>query len=253
MLCSFVRCRHNSNGCCVHCSPLESFDEAYLKEQNIKHLSYHSYLRKMTSGVDRGKFLALEDISCSIKSGCKDHPPWPRGICSKCQPNAITLNRQLYRHVDNVAFENPDLVERFLNYWRTTGHQRIGHLYGNYEIHSDVPLGIRAIVVAIYEPPQESSRDSVKLLPDEREPIVEELARSLGLRSVGWIFTDLLADDMQKGTVKHNRNITSHFLSAQECIMAGHYQNLHPNPCRFASSGNFGSKFVTVCVTGNRN
>lgn len=49
----------------------------------------------MTSGVDRGKFLALEDVSCRIKSGCKDHPPWPKGICSKCQPNAVTLNRQV--------------------------------------------------------------------------------------------------------------------------------------------------------------
>lgn len=102
----------------------------------------------------RGKFIQLDDISCRVKTGCKDHPPWPRGICSKCQPSSITLNRQTYRHVDNVMFENPSLVERFLNYWRNTGHQRIGYLYGRYEIHSDVPLGIRAVVVAIYEPPQ---------------------------------------------------------------------------------------------------
>lgn len=246
-------CRHNSNGCCVHCSPLEPFDEIYLKEQNIKHLSFHSYLRKMTSGADRGKFLALEDISCRIKTGCKDHPPWPKGICSKCQPNAITLNQQTYRHIDNVVFENPNLVERFLNYWRTTGHQRIGFLYGKYEIHSDVPLGIRANVVAIYEPPQESTRDSVRLLAGERENIVDELASKLGLRRVGWIFTDLLAEDTQKGTVKHVRSIDSHFLSAQECIMAGMFQNQHKNPCRFASNGFFGSKFATVCVTGDAN
>lgn len=245
-------CRHNSNSRCVHCSALEPYDEAYLREHNIKHMSFHSYLRKMTSGVDRGKFLSLEDISCRIKSGCKDHPPWPRGICSKCQPNAITLNQQSYRHVDNVAFENTNLVERFLNYWRSTGHQRIGFLYGTYEIHTDVPLGIRANVVAIYEPPQESSRDSIRLLPDDREQVVQQLAERLGLRRVGWIFTDLLADDVQKGTVKHTRNIESHFLSAQECIMAGDYQNLHPNACRYASSGSFGSKFVTVCVTGDK-
>jgi len=102
----------------------------------------------------RGKFIQLDDISCRIKTGCKDHPPWPRGICSKCQPNSITLNRQTYRHVDNVMFENASLVERFLNYWRSTGHQRIGYLYGRYEVHTDVPLGIRAVVAAIYEPPQ---------------------------------------------------------------------------------------------------
>ncbi|KYM92095.1 Nuclear protein localization protein 4 like protein [Atta colombica] len=244
-------CRHGARGCCVHCSPLEPFDEIYLKEQNIKHLSFHSYLRKLTAGVDRGKFIQLDDISCRIKTGCKDHPPWPRGICSKCQPNSITLNRQTYRHVDNVMFENASLVERFLNYWRSTGHQRIGYLYGRYEVHSDVPLGIRAVVAAIYEPPQESTKDTIRLLPDEREALVEELGRTLNLRRVGWIFTDLIADDVKKGTVKHVRNIESHFLSAQECIMAGYFQNRYPNPCRFSPNGYFGSKFVTVCVTGD--
>lgn len=244
-------CRHGSNGCCVHCSPLEPFDEAYLKERNIKHMSFHTYLRKLTAGVDRGKFVYLEDMSCRIKPGCKDHPPWPKGICSKCQPNAVTLNRQVYRHVDNAMFENAQLVERFLDYWRTTGHQRLGFLYGRYEVHTDVPLGIRATVAAIYEPPQESTRDRITLLRDEREELVEYIASKLGLRRVGWIFTDLVADDLQKGTVKHVRNKDSHFLSAQECITAGYFQNKHPNPCRFSPSSYFGSKFVTICVTGD--
>lgn len=75
-------CRHNSNGCCVHCSPLEPWDETYLKEQKIKHFSFHSHLKKLTSGVDRGKFVALEDLNCKIKTGCRDHPPWPKGICA---------------------------------------------------------------------------------------------------------------------------------------------------------------------------
>lgn len=147
-------------------------------------MSFHSYIRKLTSGVDRGKFVALEDLNCRIRSGCTDHPVWPKGICSKCQPSAITLNRQLYRHVDNVVFENAALVERFLNYWRTTGHQRLGFLYGTYEVHTDVPLGLKAHVAAIYEPPQESTRDSLKLLDDELAAEVDELASSLGLKKV---------------------------------------------------------------------
>ena len=61
---------------------------------------------------------------------------------------------QRYRHVDYVQFENPFIVEQFLNYWRSTGNQRIGMMYGRYEHHEKVPLGIRASVAAIYEPPQ---------------------------------------------------------------------------------------------------
>ncbi|XP_066982321.1 nuclear protein localization protein 4 homolog isoform X1 [Macrobrachium rosenbergii] len=245
-------CHHGINSKCIHCTPLDPWDEAYLKEQNIKHLSFHSYLRKITSGVDKGKFISLENVDCKIKSGCKDHPPWPKGICSKCQPSAITLNRQSYRHVDNVMFENRNLVERFLNYWRLTGHQRLGFLYGRYEPHMDVPLGIKATVAAVYEPPQESSRDHVKLSPDPKKEVVDEIAKHLGLKCVGWIFTDLVPLDASKGTVRYLRHADSYFLSAHEVITAAHLQSLHPNPCKISPDGTYGSKFVTVIVTGDK-
>jgi len=244
-------CLHGDKSSCIHCLSIEPYDADYLKEHNIKHMSFHAYMRKLTSGLDKGKFANLENISCRIKPGCTAHPPWPRGVCSKCQPKAITLNSQPYRHVDHVVFENPMLVERFLHYWRATGTQRMGFLYGRYDVHLDVPLGIKGIVAAIYEPPQESSRDSVKLLDDPHQKVVGEMAATLGLSCIGWIFTDLLTEDASKGTVRHFRNADNHFLSAQECIMAGHFQSLHPNPCPMSSSGSFGSKFVTVCVTGN--
>jgi len=41
-----------------------------------------------------------------------------------------------------------------------------------------------------------------------------------------------------------------YFINIQECIIAGKLQDAHPNPCRLALSGNYGSKFVTVIVTG---
>lgn len=200
--------------------------------------------------MDRGKFVAFDDINCTIKGGCREHPPWPKGICSKCQPSAITLNRQTYRHVDNVMFENTGIVDEFLNYWRISGNQRIGFLYGTYEASNDVPLGVRARIVSIYEPPQESTKNAIKLLDDEHEAEVQEMAELLGLKKVGWIFTDLLNHETISGKVKQLRGIDTFFLTAKECILAGHFQNLNPNPCRYSSNGFIGSKFVTVCVTG---
>nr|SVE87366.1 EOG090X05T8 [Daphnia similis] len=244
-------CLHGDNSSCIHCLPLEPYDASYLKDLNVKHMSFNAYLRKLSSGLDGGKYANLDNISCRIKPGCTGHPPWPKGVCSKCQPKAITLNSQPYRHVDNIVFENPNLVEQFLHYWRVTGRQRIGFLYGKFDVHLDVPLGIKGTVAAIYEPPQESTRDSVRLLPDSRQSLVDRLAAKLGLSCIGWIFTDLVAEDISKGTVRNFRNAETHFLSAQECVMAGHFQSLHPNPCRFSSDGYFGSKFVTVCVTGD--
>ena len=105
-------------------------------------------------------------------------------------------------------FENGNLVNRFLNYWRCSGHQRIGYLYGRYEVYDGVPLGIRAVVSAIYEPPQETSRDSVKLtLPDPQEGFIDDLAQRLNMCRIGWIFTDLIPDETQvnKGLVTHHR------------------------------------------------
>lgn len=51
-------------------------------------------------------------------------------------------------------FDHPVIVERFLDGWRKSGRQRAGLLLGRYTEFEDVPLGIRAIVSAIYEPPQ---------------------------------------------------------------------------------------------------
>ncbi|XP_058477209.1 nuclear protein localization protein 4 homolog isoform X2 [Solea solea] len=245
-------CRHGALGKCVHCVPLEPFDEDYLNHLDppVKHMSFHAYLRKLTGGSDKGKFAALENISCKIKSGCDVHPPWPEGICTKCQPSAIILNRQKYRHVDNIMFENNTIANSFLDFWRKTGSQRVGLLYGKYTEHTDIPLGIRAEVAAIYEPPQTATQNSLELLEDPKAAAVDEIAAKLGLCKVGWIFTDLLSEDTRIGTVRYTRNKDSHYLSSEECIMAGYFQNQHSNPCRLSRDGFFGSKFVTVVASG---
>lgn len=46
-------CKHGENAGCVYCCPLPPYDEAYLKEHKIKHMSFHSYIKKLTGGVDK--------------------------------------------------------------------------------------------------------------------------------------------------------------------------------------------------------
>lgn len=72
-------------------------------------------------------------------------------------------------------FENPAIADRFLNYWRRTGNQRLGILYGRYEPHKDVPLGIKATVAAIYEPPQVSTRISYLMMQYTRLDIFSSI------------------------------------------------------------------------------
>ncbi|XP_067951814.1 nuclear protein localization protein 4 homolog [Watersipora subatra] len=144
-------------------------------------------------------------------------------------------------------------MDKFLNFWRSSGQQRMGYLIGKYEEHNDIPLGIRATIVAIYEPPQTCTKNSIEMHEDPNGWLVDALLAALGLRRVGWILTDLLAEDLTKGTVKHSRGtLDSYFLSAEECITAAEFQNRYPNPCRWSSDGIYGSKFVTVIVTGDK-
>jgi nuclear protein localization family protein 4 len=46
-------CRHGLNAKCVYCVPIEPYDENYLREHNIKHMSFHTYLKKLTNGIDK--------------------------------------------------------------------------------------------------------------------------------------------------------------------------------------------------------
>jgi nuclear protein localization family protein 4 len=67
--------------------------------------------------------------------------------------------------------------------------QRIGFLYGYYCEDHDYEGGIRAVVEAVYEPPQRGDYRECLLLADPNEGNIEKMAEALGLERVGWIFT----------------------------------------------------------------
>ena len=207
-------CKHGTNGMCDYCMPLEPFDAAYQAEHNIKHLSYHAYLRRLTpksSATAASTLPPLAQLSYKVKVPCpsKGHPPWPAGICTACQPSAITLQSQPFRMVDHLEIASMDIVDRFLQAWRLTGLQRFGFLIGHYEPYDEVPMGIKAVVEAIYEPPQQGELDGLTLgAPWEEEPYIKELARNAAkpLTIVGCIFTDL--DPMPEDRPRISTNAT---------------------------------------------
>ncbi|KDN45915.1 NPL4-domain-containing protein [Tilletiaria anomala UBC 951] len=261
-------CRHGVQGMCDYCMPLEPYDARYQTEKNIKHLSYHAHLRKLNAGSNKGQGTSwippLEEADYTVKVPCPSgqHPEWPAGICTKCQPSAITLQRQTYRMVDHVEFSQPDLIENLLKFWRSTASQRFGFLLGRYEPYADVPMGIKAVVEAIHEPPQEGELDGVTIgVPWEDQPRIDALAKQCGLQFVGMIYSDLTADtkadekDSSKvtstGKVLCKRHKDSFFLSGNEVLFAGALQNANSTSSRMSASGRYNSRFVTCVLTGN--
>ncbi|KAJ3115458.1 nuclear protein localization protein 4 [Phlyctochytrium bullatum] len=154
--------------------------------------------------------------------------------------------------VDHVEFESASTVENFIQYWRQTGFQRFGYMFGRYEAYSEVPLGIKAVVSAIYEPPQDCGPDMIQLtLPDPKVDAIKKLGEMMGLEMVGMIYTDLLDDGTSTGNVVCKRHEKSYFLSSAECIMSAEMQDAFPHRTRHSPSGRFGSRFVTCVISGN--
>jgi len=87
--------------------------------------------------------------------------------------------------VDHLEFADQSIVNDFIQYWRVSGQQRMGYMYGKYEPYLDVPLGIKAVVEAIYEPPQQDENDGVELtLPWQAEQEIDHVAALCGLQKV---------------------------------------------------------------------
>lgn len=155
--------------------------------------------------------------------------------------------------VDHLEIASTDVIDRFLQSWRRTGLQRFGWLIGRYEPYDEVPMGVKAVVEAIHEPPQAGELDGIALgLPWEDEPRIRSLAAqgSTPLTIVGYIFTDLdpTEDDRTKNVYK--RHPGSFLMSSLEAIFAATMQSSNPTPSKSSSTGKFSSRLVTAILTG---
>lgn len=242
--------------------PVDPWDEEYLAEQKIKHMSYHAYVKKLNSQANKkngGGYISPLNVSdFGVTKHCTGaHAPWPEGICSRCQPSAITLQPQPFRMVDHVEFAESGMINSFIEPWRQSGTQRIGWMYGHYEPYELVPLGIKAVVEAIYEPSQNGEYDGVTVTEITQgngndAPSHATTAEACGLVPLGVVFTDLVDSGNGDGSVICKRHADSYFLSSLEVAFAGSMQARFPNKSRWSPTSEFSSKFVTAVISGNR-
>lgn len=67
-------------------------------------------------------------------------------------------------------------------------------------------------------------------LPDPQEALIEDLARRLNIRRIGWIFTDLVPDETKSGggpVLHHRGNMVSRHSNTD------HHQHLLPKEFLF--------------------
>jgi len=258
-------CRHGVNGMCDYCMPLEPYDATYQSGHSIKHLSFHAYLRQLApqqsaqstpnaaNATPSSSLPPLTPLNYCVKLPCPTggHAPYPDGICSSCQPSAITLSRQTWRLTDHVEIASPSIIDGFLASWRQTGRQRFGWMLGVYKPYEEVPMGVKAVVEAIHEPPQEGDIDGLTLeLPWEDRGRILKIAEACGLQVVGMIFTDLTPDPSDKRKTLCKRHGGSFFLSSLEAAFSAREQLNHPLKTKSSSTGLFSSRLVTAVLSG---
>jgi nuclear protein localization family protein 4 len=189
-------------------SPRKAF-----KKEDAKHVSFDLFLRQNGAHqVREQKKSWITDVALPLETSYK--PKKVGALVSKMtmdtMPPSINMKRQEYRHVDYVQFMNSPEISNFVNYWLNTFEERVGWLYGYFAEDPDYELGIRAIVEAIYEPPQHGTYNNVEIKQDAFQSQVDIIANGLGLQKIGWMYTSRDHDT---------------FMSPQHIIKAAEYQN----------------------------
>jgi nuclear protein localization protein 4 homolog len=170
-------------------APLHKTFEAFLAERRYEVGNLPGNLSYKSNFVERGRMIKV--------------------------PPSVTLAHQPFRHVDHLEFMNVPEIQDFVNEWQTSLHmvtQRCGWMYGYYIEDPNYEGGFRAVVEAIYEPPQTCKDDEAILAEnDDFLTTVDQIADTLGLERVGFIFTSLARD-------------SAHLLNSQELLRAAKMQ-----------------------------
>jgi hypothetical protein len=256
---------HGLHGMCEHCRPLEAWE----RSGDAKHQSLQTYMRQ--NGLLRVEVPEYSVLERHRRWCSTQHAPYPAGLCSKCQPSAISLQRQPFRVTDHVEF-SPVMhakIDAFLEHWRRTGWQQFAWLLGHYAPYTTtdaVPLGVKAVVADLWIPPQDNAQDGFKLTGQWRRDLVDanRLLRELydpGLGIVGMLYTDLQplppsdgqSEEKSTGKVQYRRRPETFFLTGSELLFMADLQNDTPYAIDKDNASVGLSRFVTVVLSGNAN
>lgn len=209
------RCAHGPGAKCIDC---------LAPDQAVKHLSFDEYIARnyakcRNHGPTQRCTNCLIDLKFDYRpKPCANHEPYPRGMCSSCMPPSIAVKRQPYRHVDYAQFSNGAELQQLVQFWLKSQRQRAGLLLGYFAEDPVYEKGVRAVIEAVYEPPQTATAHSVALQEDPFAGHVEKIVQALGFERLGWFFTT------------HARDV---FLAGEEMLAAAQLQERHgvEHPC----------------------
>ncbi|CAL0326663.1 unnamed protein product [Lupinus luteus] len=117
--------------------------------------------------------------------------------------NQMRVSRQETPHCESVSFDRDcaDAFQRYVNETLAFAVKRGGFMYGR------VCEDGRVEVDFIYEPPQQGLEENLVIFRDyEEEKVVEAVALGLGMRKVGFIFTQTVSQDKKDFTMS-NREV----------------------------------------------
>lgn len=116
----------------------------------------------------------------------------------------MRITRQENPHCEMVSFDR-DTANGFQHYVNESlafAVKRGGFMYGNVSDEGKVEVDF------IYEPPQQGNEDSLVFIRDfEEEKLVEAIALGLGMRKVGFIFTQTVLQTNKKEYTLSNKEI----------------------------------------------
>lgn len=112
----------------------------------------------------------------------------------------LRVTRQENPHCELVSFDR-DSAHAFQHYVNETlafGVKRCGFMYGTVSETGKVEVDF------IYEPPQQGTEENLAIIRDpEEEKLVEAIAVGLGMRRVGFIFTQTISQDKKDYTMSN--------------------------------------------------